>query len=281
MKRDKTIIQSFISATFAFLLTLLFVALFICAGFIVGVFNDRSIIRKINESNYYNKVYETLTEKAEELVQEVGLPPSVLVEVITLDRVYISGKNYIEQTLAGKKAEGKTDKIREILTQNIQQYFDNEDIIQTTELNTDIEVIISRVEQEYKQGIEFQFINYITTYQSEFQDLMKIIVPILLVLISILCYFLIRMQKYIHRGIRYIAYAMIASSGITIITSAFLLLTKQYEKVEASPKYYYDFVVSYLNWDMKIFLYLGFLGVILSVLLVSLVGFLKNRVGNN
>jgi hypothetical protein len=281
MKRNKTKLQGFISAIFAFLLTVIFVALFVCIGFMTGVFNDRIILSKVNESNYYNEIHEQLNERAQAIVGKAGLPTSVLKDVITLDRVYIGGKYYIEDTLAGEVAVAKTDKVREDLTRNIEQYLTENEIVQTEELQAGVNEIISNVEQEYKRGIEFQFINYITMYKFQYLNLMKVVIPVLLVLAGILCFFLVRMQKYKHRGVRDISYAMLASSIMTILTSAFLLLTRQYEKVDTSPDYYREFLTVYLNWDIKVFLYLGGIGILISILLINLVGFMKNRIHNS
>jgi hypothetical protein len=281
MKRNKTKLQGFISAIFAFLLTIIFVVLFICIGFKVGVFNDRIILSKVNESNYYNEIHEQLNERAEAIVIEAGLPTAVLQDVITLERVYIGGKYYIEDTLSGEVAVANTEKVRENLTRNIEQYLAENEIVETEELHAGINEIISNVEQEYKRGIEFQFINYITIYKFQYLNIMKIVVPLLLVLAGILCFFLVRMQTYKHRGVRYIAYAMLASSIMTILTSAFLLLTRQYEKVDTSPDYYREFLIVYLNWDIKVFLFLGGIGIVISIILINLVGFMKNNIHNN
>jgi hypothetical protein len=281
MKRNKTKLQGFISAIFAFLLTIIFVVLFVCIGFKVGVFNDRIILSKVNESNYYNEIHEQLNERAEAILIEAGIPTAVLQDVITLERVYIGGKYYIEDTLSGEVAVANTEKVREELTQNIEQYLAENEIVETEELHAGINEIISNVEQEYKRGIEFQFINYITIYKFQYLNVMKIVVPLLLVLAGILCFFLVRMQTYKHRGVRYISYAMLASSIMTILTSAFLLLTRQYEKVDISPDYYREFLIVYLNWDIKVFLFLGGIGIVISIILINLVGFMKNRIHNN
>lgn len=281
MKHFKLSLQGIIRGTFAFLLTLFFAILLVCLGFDIGVFNDRIIIQKVNESNYYNEVHKELNERAGELVTEAGLPVSVLTDVISLERVYVNGKYYIEDTLAGNEPVIKTDRIREDLTNNIDSYLQEQEIARTQELNTGVEEVISETEEVYRQGIQLELMNYITEYKTSYTNLMKIVLPILVILSGVLCFFLIKMNKYKHRGVRQIAYAVIASSSMAILTSAFLLLTRQYTKVEASPDYYYNFLVNYLKWDMKVLLYLGFMGVIISIILITLVGYLKNRISAN
>lgn len=278
MKPDKTKLQMITSCIFAFLLTLLFVVLYICVGLGFGVFNNRAILGKINESNYYNKVTDMLNENAEVLVTEAGFPDTVLKDVITLERVYIAGQNYMEAVLGKEDFEINSDKIRDKLTDNIYQYLLDEQIELTQDLDAGINGLVTAVETDYKEGLELQFVSSVTEYRSNFLWDMKFIIPILIVLIGILCYFLIRMHKYIHRGVRYIVYALMSSSILTFLMAGYLLIIKWYDRVNASPDYYRDFLTAYLRWDITVFLYIGGIGVTVAIALTSFISFLKNGI---
>ncbi|MHB8130880.1 MAG: hypothetical protein ACYDEX_18015 [Mobilitalea sp.] len=281
MKLNKSKMKVFMSCMFAFLLTLLFVTLYVCFGFGLGVFNNRSIISNINESKYYSNVCDELNKKAEKSISKAGLPSTVLKDVITLERVYVGGDNYIQNSLKGKEPQIKTEKLMEALSANIDHYLQQEEINQTSELKAGIEELISAIELEYKSGIQLQFVNYITEYKIKYINLMKVIVPMLIVLIGILCFFLIRMHQYKHRGIRYITYALISSSWIIIIAAAYLLMVKSYTKVMLTPDYYHDFLAAYFKWDIIVFIYMGGIGLTIAMALISLIGFLKRRANND
>ena len=278
MEKKQKLMQRIISSIFAFLLTMIFVSSFTLTGLYYGVFNNRIILSKVNESNYYNEVYKELQDRAEGILQEAGLPLNVLSDVITLKRVYVGGKYYIEDTLSGKEPVINTDKVRSQLEQNIDQYLTEEGISRTKELDTGIEEVIRKVEQEYKRGIHFQFIDYIAEYKASFMRLLRIAIPILILLAGIISVLLIKIHRYKHSGIRYIAYAMIASSCIVISSSAFLLITKSYEKMKQLPFYYGRFLTNYLKWDIQVFLYLGGIGMLLAILLITLVAYLKKNI---
>lgn len=281
MKPYKSKIQRVVSSMFALLLTLLFVALYICIGLGFGVFNNRAILGKINESNYYNKVYESLNENAKLLVAEAGFPEEVLTEVITLERVYIAGQNYIEATLGDTDYVIKTDKIKDRLMDNIYQYLLDEGIELTEELDSGIIDLVNRVEADYLNSLQLPFISSVTEYRSDFVFASMFIIPILFVLIGILCYFLIRMFKYVHKGVRYIVYALLSSSILTVGAAGYLLITKQYALINASPDYYQEFLTAYLRWDITVFMYIGGIGLTVAIALISLVGFLKNGINTD
>lgn len=276
--KKKRIMQRIISSTFAFLLTIIFVCLFALTGLYYGVFNNRIILSKVNESNYFNEVYEELQERAQDILEEAGLPFNVQSEAITLERVYIGGKYYIEDALSGKEPVINSDKVRMQLEQNINLYLAEEGISRTKELDSGIKEVINKIEQEYKRGIHFQFINYIAEYKASFMRLFRMAIPILVLLAGSISVLLIKMHRYKHSGIRYIAYAMIASSCIVISSSAFLLITKSFERMGRLPDYYDRFLTKYLRWDIQVFMYLGGIGMLLAVLMIILVAYLKNNI---
>lgn len=276
--KKKRVIQKIISSIFAFLLTMIFVGLFALTGLYYGVFNNRIILSKVNESNYYNKVYEELQERTQDILQDAGLPLNALSEVITLERVYIGGKYYIEDALSGKEPVINSDKVRSQLEENIDHYLTEEGISRTKELDVGIEEVVSKVEQEYKRGIHFQFVNYIAEYKASFMRLSRIATPVLVLLAGAITVLLIKLHRYKHSGIRYIAYAMIASSCIVISSSAVLLITKNYERMKRLPDYYGRFLTNYLKWDIQVFMYLGGIGMLLAILLIALVAYLKNNI---
>jgi hypothetical protein len=242
--------QGLVSGIFAFLLTILFTILFLCAGFGFGVFNKVSIIRNLNESNYYYEVQDTINKNAEEAAVKAGLPAQVITDVITVERVYIGEKNYVEAALRGKSEDINTDKLREDLTLSINQYLLGKGVTPTEELDAGVNTLVSAVETDYKNVIQLQFVNLLTEYKAEFINLMKYVIPSLIILIGALCFFLIRMHHYKHRGVRYIIYALASASLIIILSAVYLLFTKQYGKLDISPEYYHNFIISYFYYNI-------------------------------
>lgn len=281
MKRVNITVKGIIRGFFTFLLTIVVSVLIILLSLGMSVFNDRVILQKVNESNYYNDIYNELNKKATELVTEASLPGTVLTDVITLERVYVNGKNYIEATLAGEKVAIQTTKIREDLSGNIDQYLKNEKIVVTEELKSGIETVLAETENIYRQGIQLQLMNYLQEYKNAYLRMMRVVLPIAIVLIGALCYFLIRMNQYKHRGIRQISYAVLAAATMIILSSGYLLMIKPYRKLEIAPDYYRDFLMTYFQWGSKVLLYMGFMGIIVAIILISLVNYMKNRISSN
>jgi len=278
MKLDKTRMVTILSGTFTFLLTMTLIGLYICGGLGFGAFNNQAVLRKVNDSNYYDAVYQELTTSTEKLVTQAGFPAEVLTDVITLDRVYIAGRNYMEAVLGRDTFQIKTDKITDELTDNIYAYLVEEDIVLTEELDNGIDQLVEAVKSQYVNGIQLKFAEDLMQTRNNFLYTMRYIIPILIVIIGILCYFLIRIHIYAHRGVRYITYAVCSSSLLTILAAGYTLMRGAYTGLQIEPLYYKNFIEAYLQWDILVFLYIGGIGMTIAIALISLVSFLKNGI---
>ena len=281
MKHGKSKMKTLLSSTFAFLLTLLFFTLFVCIGFGFGVFNNKNVVSKLNETSYNTSVYEVMKTKADEIVKQAGLPVTVLNNAITMERVFVNENNYINSTLNGKSSGISTDKLKTSLTDNMNQYFKEQGIDQTAEVKAVADKVVTKVEQEYLSVLKLKFLNEYVKYKVRFDHLMIIVIPLLVVLIGVLCFLLLKMHHHKHRGLRYINYALISSSLLFTLGAIYLLVNKGYKNLNVMPYYYRNFLTAYLKWDIMAFLYIGGMGIIISAAMISLAGFLKSRMSNN
>lgn len=278
MKPNTARLQSTVSLIFSFLLTVLSIFLFILLGLYFGAFNDKLIKQKINESNYYNETYSIIYTKAVSIVKDAGLPVDVLENAITLERVYVGGKYYVEDVLAGKEPGFTTDKLEAVLYENINSYLTGQHIQITDELEAGIGEVTARLLQEFRRGIQFDFINSISKLKQSYMQITLVGLPVIIILMAIIIYFLIRMHKYLHRALRYINYSVITASFMTGITAGILFTLKIYNKVTVQPGYYNLFLKYYFKWDIQVFLYIAGLGAVLSAVLFIITGQSKNSI---
>lgn len=260
---------------FALVLTLLFFFLFLSVGLLFGVFNNRVILNKISESNYYNRVYQKLEERSDEIFLSHRLPDTLLDDVITLEKVYVSGRNYIENALQNKEYKIPLTQIEEALEQSISEYMMEEGIEETPEVTSGIKELVALISGEYRRSIEFQFINYISIYRKSVYQILKWIFPLGIVCSGLFIFLLLRLHPYKHRGVRYLASSMLSSSSLIILGSLLLLMSRFYNKMQIAPDYYFTFVQEYLKWSTIIYLYIGGMGILIGIVLMGLVRYMK------
>ncbi len=277
MKQKSAKLQKVISAAFSFVLTVLILIVLLMVGLYLGAFNEKMIKLKVSESNYYNETYSLIYDNTKTIVQDAGLPVTVIEDVITLERVYIGGKYYVEDVLAGKQPAYKTDKLEESLRRNINNYLKDQNVMVTEELKAGTEELITKVSQEYRRGIQFDFINSISKLKQSYQSVLFIGIPILLVLAAVIIFLLIRMYQYKHRGLRYVNYSVITASAMVGVTSLYILLSGAYH-VTVEPRYYMIFINNYFKWNIQMYLGMAGFGLIASTLLFVFIKQLKESI---
>ena len=276
MKLDKSKLPAITSSLFAFLLTILFTILFFVIAGYIGLHNSRCITVAMNQSNYYEKLYQVITKNAEAAAMEAGLPKSVLTDVITLERVYINGNNYIEETLNGEEAIIQTDNLSERLSTNINQYITRQGFAVTEDIKTKCSAFIDEIKQEYHDGLQLKLIKDLNSLRLGYQNFMMLIVPVLVLLIGFLCFLLIKIDTHKYRGVRYITCSMIAASLLLVTAGIALGGLSPFSGLELSPDYYREFIEAGLQWMFKVFLFLGGISLTMSMALILVTSYIKN-----
>ena len=182
--------------------------------------------------------------------------------------------------MRGEEPQIKTDKMVNKLTENIGVYLQQENISKTEDLKAGISKLITEIEAEYKEAVSLPFVDYFNDYKIQYNKIILIILPIVILFTGLLCYLLLRIHRYQHRGLRYIVYALMAASLLITLVSSFLLITKKYEDIMISPDYYKNFLQELLIWSTRIFLYMGGIGLTIVIGLISLVTYLKAGIEN-
>ena len=270
--------KSIISYVFSFLLTVLLVVFYLCAGFNLGVFDNKSVTKAIYESHYYQRVYDELYQELEQVVTEAGFPAEVLMDAITQERVYIGSKNYVDRALRGEEPVIKTEKLKNQLRSNVEAYLKQENIIRTQELDNDLTKLIAVIEENYKEAIQLKLARDIAGYRMRYERMFGIVLSALVILIGGICVCLVKLHRYRHKGVRFIVYSLLTSSVMTMAVAFILVKTRQYARIDVNPEHYKNLVTSYLRWDMMIFLYLGGIGLTVAVALATYVYYLKSRI---
>lgn len=272
--------KEWLGLLFAFLLTLFFVIVYILFGLGMGIFNSRSITKSVNDSDYFGKVYADVNQRTGELLSQAGLPEKILSDVITQGRVHADGINYIEAAIRKEQPQQKLHMLHGDITEAIREYILQEGSIQS-QLSGEIAAVADAVEDEYRSRVQLTFVEYLMGYKEDYSCIVMIIAPTLILLIGILCYLLIRLHRYGYRGMRYIAYSLLASSILTMAGAFYFISTRIYDKIKISPEYYQQFILGYVKMSITVFAYTGMMGLFLAMAWIALIAHMRNRILNN
>ena len=247
-----------LSLILAFVLSMLMLCISVLFGVYAGVFNEDVILIQLNKSGYYQNVRDTIEDNLVSDLLPTGLPwEKILTNVVTLERVYIDAKQNIEAALHKNTSTLKEAEIEATFKHNMEVYISDNKVERSEEINRGVEELSGTLTKEYIRLLQFPFVNYFIKYKGIYEKLVILTVPILLILMAAILITLLKLHYYKHRALRYIAYSCTATAIMLLLIPAYLLSSGIYRNIHIAPLYFYNFIVNYLKWDIKIFLYIG------------------------
>ena len=280
MKNKRVRLRHATSVVFSFLLTLLIFMLLINIGICFGIFSNNAVIRTLNKTDYYEKIYADIHVKIQELLKSADMPAELFDNVINKRRVHVAANNYVNKTLLGEEALLDNDKLARELNDSILSYYDTLGTEQNVETDTITKELIYNTELVYNNGIQNPTINIILDIREQIIKVIIYLYPILIILIAVISFCLFKLYRHKHRALRYVNYAMLSASLLLIILSTGYIVKGNYEWLNGLPDFYSDFFSSYSRLHIQASLYTGFMALILSAALISLTSYIKKRYYN-
>lgn len=275
--KKKKIIRNVVCTIFSFLLMVSLSVMLGSVALYFGFFNKEMTLSKINESDYYTKVYAELMDNLGMILKSKELPDDLLNEVITEKKVYINGKQYIDNSLANKDTVLQTEELTKELTVLLEDYYQKEQVKLDNTVKTDISSTVNAIVSEYSRMTRFQFVSYVRQYKQSVGKVLSWLLPVMAVIAVALIILMLCVVKYRHRGVRFIAISFFAAGGLNLILPVYGLATKWYNHLDISPSYYAGFLSEYFKLSTLAFFYVGCISLVIGLLLLLIVRVLKNQ----
>lgn len=129
---------------------------FICSYEIMHtILNKNYIIKKMEQTNYYDNLYSNIRNKLEGYIGPSGLDEKILNHIITRENVKRDVHLFIESIYENKEFKIEIENIEEQLENNIQEYLKEENLEITDEEN--IKEFKQEIIKEYEKGISYNF----------------------------------------------------------------------------------------------------------------------------
>ena len=148
------------------------------------ILSEQYILTKLDEHDYYNKIYEQTKLNFENYIHQSGLEEDVLDNIITKEKVKKDTHIIIGSIYDGLNQEVDTGEIKENLNKNIEKYKKNTSL--TKEQKSSIDTFVNHICNEYKTTIShFTFENKINQYYSEIIKIINMSKKVFLITIGI------------------------------------------------------------------------------------------------
>ena len=186
------------------------------------ILKKQYMLSKLEETNYYNSIYEEIKSNFEKYIDQSGLDEVVLNDIVTEEKARNDINLIIENIYDGTNKKIDVTEIKTNLTNNIEKSVENPKLLVTQKQSIDTfvdiickEYISTMTHTQYEQNIH----NYYTKIL-EYIHLGKQI--LLVSIIASVILMLVLSYKRFYKGITYIGVSFISSGIFNIILNIFI-----------------------------------------------------------
>lgn len=215
------IIKKIIKIIFSVILTIS-ILLYILINLLSStILKESYILSKLDQANFYQKVYEEVNSNFEKYIYQSGFDENVLNNVITEEKVKEDFKIIIDNIYNGTNQDINTETIKTNLINNINSQLGAN--ISKTQQNS-IDSFVDTILNEYTQTIlHTQYENKINKAYTQINKYINLANKALLIIMAVLIILLILLNlKRLYRGVSYIGISMLSSGILLCVADIFI-----------------------------------------------------------
>lgn len=271
--KGRFIVSSILSFLLAILLTVATVAL----AFKIGFINKGRILDGLNYKDYYGGVESQFYQDVKDLATPMGLPEKVLDGIVEQDMIHDDVKGYVDACFAGREYTFHTEELQHNLTEHIYQYFQEQGWQLSEEQLTTIPEFTRLVADKYVEDLKVPLVEHFDNINAKYTKIMVLVLTGCLIPGLVIVVALIRMQRWKHRGVRFIVYSTLAASIMSMVPALVVLISGFYKRISIEMEYLYHAIVQYVFNGCMVFIYMSCVWVAVSVGLLLCIRYLKKN----
>lgn len=274
-KTNKKRVRTVVSFMLSFLIAMDLLIMFSAVGLYLGLFSTNALFGALDKSGYYDKVYDTFMDKSNEILKTSSLPEDIIANIVTEQQMSMDTKKSIEKEFKGSIYELDTTQMEQSIKDNINRYIEQTQIQGVTEEG--MKALTTSIVTQYKQLVSFPFTSYYLKYQAIYHKLFYFVFGFTLFAAIVMTAILVAIQRWKHRGLRYAVHGIMGAAIMITVLPAALLISNVFSKLQISPVYFKDFIISFLQWNLSIFLYMGLALVILYAIMLFVIQGMRSK----
>ena len=212
--------KKIISYIISFLLVIILIVFTLLQTVKLTILNKSYVENKINNSNYYTELSETINEKFKNYIMQSGMEDRIFENLFTEEKLKNDFSKVLDAIYENKQLSIDTTEIKNKLDDNIEQYLKENKIKKTNKDKEQIATFEEVIIQNYVSSVQYSSssINSIANIVKIYNSYLKIVLNISIVLTIVLIIVLILLNvKNFKKVLSYIGTSLIATSGLIVI----------------------------------------------------------------
>lgn len=262
----------------SFLLSVFVTALGILISVKLGFATNNSVVDAINEVKYADMVYDELMLKCEAIAIPNALTKEVFDGVFSKEMLNSDCTMYLEAQLNDKTVSVDTERARQTLIDNINDYIKRKNLKVDGDQDEIINEFADKIMQYYVDLIQVPYAGQVGNVFRLVSGYFKLICPAMLVFSAGIIYalFLFNKRKK-NRGFRYMAYSFMSGAISVLIIPIAGYNSGFYKRLQIYPEYVYRFIVKYIENGLLIMTIIGCILLVSSLAMIGASSYIKHK----
>ena len=218
MKALKTVIKYIITI----ILALSMIAYFFIQLASSTILSEQYILSKLEETDYYNKIYESVKSNFENYIHQSGLEETVLENIVSKEKVRKDTKIIISNLYDELEQKIDTQEIRDNLNNNIKETLGEQNITKTQQ--SSIDTFVDHICNEYTDTMShFSYEKQINQYYQKAMQYINLAKKVLLITIGLAILLLLVLNlKRIYKFVLLLGISLTTTGTFLIIVNLFI-----------------------------------------------------------
>ncbi len=274
MKKRK--IRAVTSSVLAFLIAVCSAILVILLSLAATVFHGNFILQKLDQK-FCSAMADTITQSMKDVAASSSLEDSVFDGVITTSAVSRDMSLKARETLAGVSSSFDSTPLRESLMERFRQYAQEHGYPLGEEEEANLSSLAALCVQEYERLTTVPFLQTFAPIRQLFDRVFPIMLIGLSVLLILMLLLLFHIHPFKHQAVRYVIYALSASSLMILPAPLVIFFQGAYEKLTITPVQMQTLFADLARSALLGLIVGGLLVVLITALLFPLIKVMKNN----
>ena len=186
------------------------------------ILSEQYILSKLEETDYYNKIYESVKSNFENYIHQSGLEETVLENIVSKEKVRKDTKIIISNLYNGLEQKIDTQEIRDNLNKNIKETLGEQNITKTQQ--SSIDTFVEHICNEYTDTMShFSYEKQINQYYQKAMQYINLVKKVLLITIGLAILLLLVLNlKRIYKFVLLLGISLKTTGTFLVIVNLFI-----------------------------------------------------------
>lgn len=259
--------RQILSAVLSFLISFLAFVLVLLIVMTSTVFGSKFMMKMFDRSNYYEMVMTELESEFGYIAEPAGVDAELLVSAIDINTLKKDIRGNVRAAYRQVSYQTAAGTLQTQIYDNLKAYAQSQQLMLDEQLDANLQNVASAAAGQYDKHVQFPLIRNISDVTHSMKKPVAVAMIGLMVVLFVLICSLFFMQKWKHRAMRGLIYALSGTGLMLAVFPAGILLSGKLKYISISQESLYRFTITYVETILKNLVWIGGGFLLVSLLL--------------